>query len=402
MKILMSGATSLQVKPPEKRRSSVIKIDVPGAVVDALREAGHTVDWRAVVPGEDLSSYDALWLNLAGVNSVNGTPGAIGLLWAASQEQVPAVIFLDDWKTKLTYQQLRTFTLRETGSIYFDRHLLSGIRDLLPDAKPTHYTFESADTEWKRVVAELNLTETEADKIRPTPFYKQREDFSAAEWQALWPSILSGALALLHGRKRSAVGIPAYQWGSDDIVRPTLPAPIGAAGFMRIDPSFIATDIVNDTADRIDLRPDDRVKAWGLAGLADHTDWITEYLPDIEWPVHTVGHRSNRKVKTEQDVVEFYSSTSAILSPSYYHAGSGWWRSRFIYAAALELPIFAADGEAESLGSPYTFSAVDIERMPAISRDSLGRAQQAALWPRLATREEFAQQVMQLVHAAIS
>jgi len=396
MKILMSGATTLQVKPPESRRSTTLKIDVPGAVVDVLREAGHTVDWRAVMPGEDLSVYDVMWLNLAGVNSVNGTPGAMGLLWAASQERVPAVLFLDDWKTKLTYQQLRTFQLRDSGSIYYDRHLISGVRNLLPDASPTHYTFESADAEWKRVVKELSLDEAEAEKIRPTPFYRQRSYFSADEWQAMWPDMLAGARALWRGRKNSALGIPAYRWGSDDIVRKTLPKPIAEAGFTRVDPSFIAVDIANAS-----LRSSDREEAWGLAGLADHTEWLAEYLPDATWPVRMVGHRSNRKVKTEHDVVEFYSSTSGILSPSYYHAGSGWWRSRFIYAAALELPLFAADGEASPLGEAYSYTTRDIEGLPAVERDNVGRAQQAAIWPLLSTRDEFAAQAARLIALAL-
>ena len=62
MKVLMSGFTALQINT-EKR--TIQKIDVPASIAKALREAGHDVDWRRIVPGEDLSGYDVLWINLA-------------------------------------------------------------------------------------------------------------------------------------------------------------------------------------------------------------------------------------------------------------------------------------------------------------------------------------------------
>lgn len=396
MRVLMTGATSLQVKPPEKRRATVTKIDVPGAVVDVMREAGHTVDWRATDPGEDLSGYDVLWINVAGVNSVNATPGGIGMLWAMAQEDVPAVVFLDDWKTKLTYQQARNFAKAEDDNIYFDRHLLSGIKNLLPDANPTHYTRQSADAEWRRVVLELRLSNDEAEKIRPTPFYAQRLKYTAEEWESFRPVVVEGARAMMRGRRNSIIGIPAYRWGSTDVVLPTLPAPVRDQEIVRLDPSFIAASIAASAPHSSDQR-----EAWGLAALGDHTEWLDKYLPDRTWSVDCIGHRTNRKVKTEQDVVEFYSSTSAILSPSYYHAGSGWWRSRFVYAAALEMPIYAADGEAAPLGDAYNYTPTEIEALSAPARDELGRAQQSALWPLLSSRDEFAAQVELMLERAV-
>ena len=396
MKILMTGASSLQIKPPEARRSHTVKIDVPGGVVESMRMLGHEVDWRAVTPGEDLSGYDVMWINVAGVNSVNATPGAIGMLWAIAQEHVPAVIFLDDWKTRLTYQQARNFGKNLDGNIYYDRHLLVGIQRLLADANPTHYTRDSAEAEWRRVVDELKLDDAAAEKIRPAPFYAQRSAFTDAEWNALKEPIIRGAQLMMNGRKHSVHGIPAYKWGSTDVVLPHLPEAVAASEIIRLDPSYIAVDIVTAAP-----RADESSWQWGLAALGDHSEWLEKQGLPFKWGVESIGHRTNRKVKTEYDVVEFYSSCSGILSPSYYHAGSGWWRSRFVYAAGLRLPIYAADGEAAPLGDAYDITPHEVESMSHFARTQLAQSQFETIWPKLSTRDEFTNQVRFMLHRAV-
>lgn len=390
MKILMTGATTLQIKPPEKRRVNQQKIDVPGAVVDVLREAGHDVDWRAVTPGEDLSGYDLMWINLAGVLSMNSRPGAMGMLWAISQVDVPAVLFLDDWKTRLTYQQAKSFSERGVD-MYFDRHLITNSKKFVDDGQATHYTKGPAVEELARI---LSLAPAGAEKhVKLDAFYYQRNAMTDEEWYAVRDACVEGARLMRAGRPNSAIGVPAYTWGDLDIVRPTLPEGIRESPLIPIDPSFIAVDILES----VGFCPDTlETPTWGLAALGDHTEWLDKVLPDRQWPVDMVGHSSNRKLKTEQDVVRFYAEHQGILSPSYYHAGSGWWRSRFIYAAYLGVPIFAADGEADALGEAYQKSAYEIEKMDTYQRMALAHLQFAALQPRLSSREQFAHQVIWL------
>ena len=86
MKVLITGFTALQINT-EKR--TIQKIDVPASIVKALREAGHEVDWRKVTPGEDLSSYDVAWVNLAPLNSLNGRQGAMGVIRARGGGHTP-------------------------------------------------------------------------------------------------------------------------------------------------------------------------------------------------------------------------------------------------------------------------------------------------------------------------
>ena len=399
MKILMTGATTLQIKPPEKRRANQTKIDVPGAAVEVLREAGHEVDWRVVNLGEDLSGYDLLWINLAGVLSMNSRPGAMGMLWAIAQTDVPAVLFLDDWKTRLTFQQAKSFSERG-ANMYYDRHLVSPGRLKYTRGKhetfPTHYTRGGAEIELERIYGIVPKARDD-NAVAIEPFYYQRPDYTDAEWEAAKATCIEGARLMREGRPNSAIGIPAYMWGDRDIVRPTLPEGIRDSQLHSIDPSFIALQIADDARINADFEWHGVGReTWGLAALGDHTAWIEKTLPDLKWEVDMVGHSTNRKLKSELDVVAFYAQNQGILSPAYYHAGSGWWRSRFIYAAALGIPIFAADGEAASLGEAYQVSAYDIEKMDAGQRYQLAREQRRALYEQVSSREQFAHQVIWL------
>ena len=119
LSVLMTGFTALQINT-EKR--TIQKIDVPAAIAQALRELGHEVDWRKVTPGEDLSSYDVAWVNLAPLNSLNGRQGAMGALYTLSSG-LPCVGFFDDWQFNTVFNGAKAL-VRKPEMLY--KHLLVG------------------------------------------------------------------------------------------------------------------------------------------------------------------------------------------------------------------------------------------------------------------------------------
>ena len=119
MKILMTGFTALQINT---ERRTIQKIDVPALIVKALTDLGHEVDWRKVTPGEDLSSYDVAWVNLAPLNSLNGRQGAMGALYTLSSG-LPAVGFFDDWQFNTVFNGARAM-VKKPAMLY--KHLLVG------------------------------------------------------------------------------------------------------------------------------------------------------------------------------------------------------------------------------------------------------------------------------------
>ena len=140
MKILMSGFTALQIN---STRKTIQKIDVPASIASALSEAGHEVDWRRIEPGEDLSSYDVIWLNLAPLNSLNGRQGAMGSLYALSSG-IPTVGFFDDWQFNLVFNGARALVTKPS-MLY--KHMLVG----------TEHRGDEGATYFSRVEAEAAL-----------------------------------------------------------------------------------------------------------------------------------------------------------------------------------------------------------------------------------------------------
>lgn len=97
MRILLTGCTNIQaLKRRRQRYTYVLLYDM---LHDCLTEAGHEVDWRPVVPGEDLKGrYDVALVGVAALNGFLTMTHKWGALWAASQ--LPHAVVFDDWQVK--------------------------------------------------------------------------------------------------------------------------------------------------------------------------------------------------------------------------------------------------------------------------------------------------------------
>jgi hypothetical protein len=113
-----------------------------------------------------------------------------------------------------------------------------------------------------------------------------------------------------------------------------------------------------------------------------HDTWLEK--KNLTWPVEIVGSRKlirklgGQRFDTEQDVLEFYNQHWGILSPPYPHAGSGWWRSRFLYAAHVGSILVTDKGEGDPLGDAYKLKIADVEKMSDADLINAVEAQRAA------------------------
>lgn len=379
LKILFTGCTSIQVNP--ERRSSISKIDVPASIVEALRSRGHEVDWRQVTPGEDLSSYDVAWLNMAPINSLNGRAGAMGTLWAMSSG-LPLVHFLDDWQFAAVWNGMRALA-RKPEMLF--KWMLVGAAHRGEEAA-THFSRESVMAAYNRI---LERDPSLKSKIYPERYYMRDTDeqvephkerlvaAARAFDKEIWDT---GAVAVC----------PMYSWGDRSLVKKRLPKNI--APVEALDPSSTIYELILPHAPEY---PKERV--WMLGALMPHDTWIEKKRDSIgfEWPVEYMGARNmvkkygGERVKTESDVIERYNRVWGILSPPYPHAGSGWWRSRFMYAAKVGSILVCDKGEGDPLGPAHR---VTMKQVEAMSDDALKEcaAQQAAeLRPYMPAKESF-------------
>jgi len=70
-----------------------------------------------------------------------------------------------------------------------------------------------------------------------------------------------------------------------------------------------------------------RERRWVCASLTNHKDWIKSM--DLKWPVECYGPGYERIER--DDLIERYKSSWGLLSPKYYHVGSGYWRARLAH-----------------------------------------------------------------------
>jgi len=389
MKILMTGFTALQINTEHR---TIKKIDVPASIVEALESVGHQVDWRRVTPGEDLSSYDVICVNLAPLNSLNGRQGAMGALYALSSG-VPAVGFFDDWQFAAVFNACRSL-VRHPEILY--KYLISGSA-LRGSEDATYFSKAEADAALERIVT-ANPEAAKKCAVGRYFFNDNDDNIKAHEGQ-----LVQTAQALLGERwSQGMVAVcPMYSFGDRSLVRKRMPAEM--SGIEALDPS---STIFNILSSATPMPPSEKKKAWVLGALVPHDTWLEKKNP--EWPVEIVGSRKlirkfgGQRFDTEEDVLSFYNEHWGILSPPYPHAGCGWWRSRFMYAARVKSILVTDKGEGKPLGTPYSLTIKQVESMSDDDLAGAANAQSDALRAHMPTYDSFVEHCNRIVHRALN
>jgi hypothetical protein len=384
MKILMSGFTALQINTDKR---TISKIDVPASIVTALQEAGHEVEWRKITPGEDLSSYDVLWMNLAPLNSLNGRQGAMGALHGLASGR-PCVGFFDDWQFSTVFNGAKAL-VRKPEMIY--KYLLVG-KDR-GDEGATYFSYSDAVAAKERALA-INPDA----KIYIERYYMTETDESVRGYESMLVQSAENLLGARWGAGMVPV-CPMYGWGDRSLVRKRMPVEL--APIEALDPSPTINSILESVSP---LPPAEKKRAWVLGALMPHDTWLDR--KNFQWPVEIVGSRKlvrklgGQRFASEEDVLAFYNQHWGILSPPYPHAGSGWWRSRFMYSARVGSVLFADKNEGAPLGDCHKVSIAEIETMSDAELAELAAAQQNALRPFMPSYDSFVAHCDRIVHRA--
>jgi hypothetical protein len=387
MRILMTGFTALQINT---ERRTIQKIDVPASIVKALEECGHEVDWRRVTPGEDLSMYDVAWVNLAPLNSLNGRQGAMGALYVLGSG-VPAVGFFDDWQFSSVFNGCRA--LKNHPELLY-KYLLTGQRG---DEGATYFSYADAEA----AVERIRLTDPEgAAKCGIGRYFFNDTDENIKQYEG---QLVAAATSVLEERWAQGMipACPMYSFGDRSLVRKRMPAVM--SGIEALDPSSTIYDILA-TSEPKDASLKER--KWVLGALMPHDTWLEKKKP--EWPVEIIGSRKlikkfgGQRLDSEADVLSFYNDYWGILSPPYPHAGSGWWRSRFMYAARVGSILVTDKGEGNPLGKPYKLTIKEVEAMSDIELAEAAKAQGDALRPYMPDYSSFVEHCNRIVHRALA
>ena len=313
-KVLLTGSTAMQVGSD---RTQLKILTSMRCWCEALKDLNYDVEWRPVVPGEDLKHYEVV---IASLNAPNKTVSRYfyGALWALLKRP-DAIIAVDDWQVG---------------------ELISGIRTCARDRKTAFWVTQQggeADA----------ATKAHEDRL----FIGLDELTEWWRWPVIVPILGDGDVGLLKIPTRMVVSI---------------------------DPTSYALRYPH-----VDVK---RKKRWVQASL------LHKSSPDgLTWPVELYGWQNrlpggvgargeNAQPRiTEPELMAIYGASFGVLSPAHPHAGSGWWRVRYLMAADAGAVLSADPREAACLGDPYT-TASDPRRVEKLSLAGLAdlAASQAA------------------------
>lgn len=301
MRVLATGFS-----PPQCGRPTQTGYEhVSDLWVKGLRAGGAEVEHRRVEPNEPLDGFDVALIGLVPPNSIAARYlyTALDVIARARDAGCGLIFYVDDWR----YYAIKT-----------------GLKVMVKNPRRRLIETSMFDNFWCR-------------------------DWAITDgWESMcW------MLQCLNDLQWPTTLVPAFNWG-DHSKLPPLPAREMAV----IDPSAFARDyeipIVND---------DSRRRAWVMGTFSDQRHWIE--AQGFTWEHDYIGTRRSKadgKMK-EPELVASYGSSWGVLGAPYGHAGSGWWRNRFVYAAKAGAVMLADPAEVAGLGPTYYKPASEIEMM---------------------------------------
>lgn len=340
IKVLATGYTAQHIG---SQRLLVKYGAVTDMFVDIMRRGGCEVDHRRVRPGDDLSGYDLLFCGQMALGALGSSYcyGALDAIARARQNGLGLMFFLDDWQVNNIVTSLRTLN-KEKYRI---------ARESLATARMDHaWAMENIDRIFPVVQALLN---------RP------------------WPITL----------------VPKFSWGDGlSVVRG-----LDSREWVWTDVSAFAPDYGTP------LAPDnERIAQWVCGTLSDQRAWINKM--GVKWHVEYLGSKKSKadRVLTEVELCELYGKSWGVMAPKYPHAGSGWWRNRFIHSVRTRSIMLADPKEVRDIGESFLIKPHEIESMNIAQLREVADAQRADFYAKETPTDQVIDTVMGAVRRAIA
>lgn len=339
MKILFTGCTAKQVDDEAYKRARVKRIDDSSIICNSLRKQGYAVDRKPVKWGEDLSEYGLAIVGVGQFGSNNYSGEIFNVLYAL-KEVKNVIIFHEDWKIDGTMKSWSSMLNQEA----FDKSIAKKWSD-------GRYFYGGLDN------PAFNPTEA-IEVIR----------------------------RVVDGEFKNAL-VPAFDWGDKQKVRDI----IKAENIFNIDLTPYVLDMWNI---KLGVESQPKEKKHMLASLVDHRPWVRRNK--LKWPVDYFGAKSIKEASqlaTETDVFEACGKYWGILCPEYPHAGSGWFRIRWVYAAIQKSVLLSSPKDTEALGLPV----VNVESLSDSELANYAKLQSDAVLSYMWTKEKFDTRISEIV-----
>lgn len=322
-KVLLGGMTPVQSLNGELKYWNITK-----ALSDVFETLEYDVDTpKAISATEDFGKYDIAFIGITAPMSLGAfhrLTGVMAALHYFRKNDVPTVLFVDDWDTRKMYASIRTSARNPETSVK-----PAARRNLRNDAE---YFWSHFD-----------------------------EMHEVMRWLAFdqWPTTAAAF----------------FNWGDHSKFISTYPTltsesfwPIDVASTMHVDPT---TQVKSEVRNRV----------WVMAALTDQAEWLASL--GTSWELDMYGSRGSKLKRVKEDeLLRVYQRNWGVLCSPYVHCGSGWQRPRIVFAAKTDSVLYSDPREMSGMPANGAYTDITIKEVESMSwkeLERLARAQKTTL-----------------------
>jgi hypothetical protein len=282
MKILITGLTGRQQGNQLKKNLSGRAVD-SNYIYKALKDAGHSVQFRRIIDGEDLNQFDKIIFGVIDLSGMYGRKAIKPLQQMADVPKEKVIIFYEDWKLKKMNEVYHRFT--KVSDEENTAHIVG--------RNPRFYDIAEEDFDVKKLMKMIRALEN-------------------GEYNVM---------------------IPSFKWGDKDIYREHMP--FQKVFPIDLSPYFIEDfGLVNEPFDEEKFKKKIDKHILNKLGKITKAELKRMGVTAEECDIFNGSIRSkDMKFDTEYDVFLNTTRYKSIIIPKYDHHGSGHFRSRWIFAA---------------------------------------------------------------------
>lgn len=134
--------------------------------------------------------------------------------------------------------------------------------------------------------------------------------------------------------------------------------------------------------------PGYRERRWISASLLDKSQWLAKNK--FGWPLTQLGNKKQQQERMpEDDIIRLYLKSWGVVSAPHDHAGSGWWRARYPFAALAGAILYGSYKDTSPMGPGFKlFGPLEVEERADDQLSELAMVQHATFTKSLMMSRE--------------
>lgn len=319
-KILITGFNAEQVQRDYFLKKQLKILNSHYSLIRCLEDMGYIVEQRAVEHGEDISHYDDVIVYLHSIQAFCQRLFS-GLYTIAARSD--CILAFDDWQIDQVFDSFKGYENslinhpeRAFKQYFFDLYAGKESQEFIKSHRQTY-------------LDAVQIVNSKKNRLLICAFAGGNTDLFGLNW--------NGSVFTYNPNPYNLNRRPENNFGEVNKVT-----------------SFFTS--LNKTPF------ENKEKSWVFSSLIQMKTQKWLKLQNPTWQVKQYGakrgiYKSERV--TEPEMCKIYDKNWGCLLPTYYHEGSGWWRSRIQQVADVESILLCSDKEGAIYGEAYVGNTIE-------------------------------------------